>query len=123
MDPDSVCYCKNETEKVPLGEQCIPKDIRLVLALVRAGHVQTFLKSFRSVLERGPSARLFRSRSFFSIVPFLFHSFTNRSNIFKNAFYAFVFFLNDGIVLDRSVRSRERTIVPQERRPALPTIV
>ena len=33
--------------------------------LARAGHVQTFLKSFRSVLERGPSARLFRSRSFF----------------------------------------------------------
>ena len=29
------------------------------------------------------------------------------------------FFRNDGIVLDRSVRSRERTIVPQERRPAL----
>ena len=29
------------------------------------------------------------------------------------------FFQNDGIVLDRSVRSRERTIVPQERRPVL----
>ena len=29
------------------------------------------------------------------------------------------FFRNDGIVLDRSVSSRERTIVPQERRPAL----
>ena len=28
------------------------------------------------------------------------------------------FFRNNGIVLDRSVRSRERTIVPQERRPA-----
>ena len=29
------------------------------------------------------------------------------------------FFRNDGIVLDRFVRSRERTIVPQEQRPAL----
>ena len=29
------------------------------------------------------------------------------------------FFWNDGIVLDRSVRSRERIIVPQEQRPAL----
>ena len=33
----------------------------------------------------------------------------------KNAFYLFVlFFRNDGIVLDNSVRSHERTIVPQE---------
>ena len=31
----------------------------------RAGHVPTFLKSFRSVLERGASAWSFRSRSFF----------------------------------------------------------
>ena len=31
------------------------------------------------------------------------------------------FFRNDGIVLDRSVRSRERMIVPQERRPVLDT--
>ena len=29
------------------------------------------------------------------------------------------FFQNDGIVLDRSVHSRKRTIIPQERRPAL----
>ena len=29
------------------------------------------------------------------------------------------FFWNDGIVLDCSVRSRKRTIFPQERRPAL----
>ena len=29
------------------------------------------------------------------------------------------FFQNDGNVLDRSVHSRERTIIPQERRPAL----
>ena len=29
------------------------------------------------------------------------------------------FFQNDGIGLDHSVRSRERTIVPQERRPTL----
>ena len=33
--------------------------------LCRAGHVPTFLKSFRSVLERGASACSFRSRSFF----------------------------------------------------------
>ena len=64
-----------------------------------------------SVLERGPSARSFRSRSFFQS----FRSFTNHSNIFKNAFH----FMNDGIVLDCSVHSRERTIVPQEQRPAL----
>ena len=32
------------------------------------------------------------------------------------------FFRNDGIILDRSVCSRERTIVPKERRPALPLI-
>ena len=30
------------------------------------------------------------------------------------------FFQTDGIVLDNSVYSRERTIVPQEGRPALP---
>ena len=40
----------------------------------RAGHVPTFLKSFRSALERGPSAKSFRSRSFFSnhsvLIPF-----------------------------------------------------
>ena len=29
------------------------------------------------------------------------------------------FFQNDGIILDHSFCSRERTIVPQERRPAL----
>ena len=31
----------------------------------RAGHAPTFLKSFRSVLERRPSTESFRSRSFF----------------------------------------------------------
>ena len=44
----------------------------------RAGHVPTFLKSFRSVLERGPSTNSFRSRSFF-IVPFSFRSVQFRS--------------------------------------------
>ena len=39
----------------------------------RAGHVPTFLKSFCSVLERGPSANSFRSCSFF-IVPISFRS-------------------------------------------------
>ena len=42
--------------------------------ITRAGHVPTFLKSFRSVLERGPSDKSFRSRSFFVVsfryVPF-----------------------------------------------------
>ena len=36
-----------------------------IIPTPRAGHVPTFLKSFRSVLERGPSAESFRSRSFF----------------------------------------------------------
>ena len=102
------------------------------LKFFKFGHLMTFLKSLRSVLERGPSARSFRSRSVFSIVPFctlhdfkrsfqkfLFRSFKNRSNIFRNAFYAFVLFRNVGIVLDCSVRSCERTIVHQEQRPAL----
>ena len=35
------------------------------LPLFRAGHVPTFLRSFRSVLKRGPSTESFRSRSFF----------------------------------------------------------
>ena len=45
----------------------------------RAGHVPTFLKSFRSVLERGPSAKSFSSRSFFLIVLFSFRSVPFRS--------------------------------------------
>ena len=40
----------------------------------RAGHVPIFLKSFRSILEQGPSAKSFRSRSTFYylsvLVPF-----------------------------------------------------
>ena len=45
-----------------------------------------------------------------------------RSNIFKNMLFAFCFFFrNNGIVLDSFVRSCERTIVLQERRPALDT--
>ena len=44
------------------------------LLATRAGHVPTFLKSFRSVLERGPSDKSFRSRSSFFyrsvLVPF-----------------------------------------------------
>ena len=62
---------------------------------------------------------MFRSRSFFQ-------SFRSRSvplqivPIFlKTRSMRLFFFRNDGIVLDRSVRSRERMIVPQERRPAL----
>ena len=63
-------------------------------------------------LERVPDFK----RSFQA---FPFRSFTNRSNILKNAFYAFIVCWNDWIVLDRSICSREKTIVPQERRPAL----
>ena len=37
----------------------------MCLSTTRAGHVPTFLKSFSSVLERGPSTESFRSCSFF----------------------------------------------------------
>ena len=62
--------------------------------MIRAGHVPTFLKSFRS---------------FTTIVSIFFRMRSKRS----------VFFRNDGIVLDRSIRSRERTIFPPLTRPAL----
>ena len=54
--------------------------------------------------------------TFFSSNFRLFHvrSCNNRFNIFKNAFYVFVLFWNDGTVLDRSICSCEITIVPQE---------
>ena len=52
-------------------------------------------------------------------IPVPFHSFTNRSKTLKNVFWAFVFFQNDGIVLDLSVCSWERTINPSGMRPAL----
>ena len=48
-------------------------EIVSVVVVARTGHVPTFLKSFRSVLERGPSAKTFRSRSIF------FKSFRSRS--------------------------------------------
>ena len=35
--------------------------------MIRAGHVPTFQKSFCSVLERGPLARSFRSRSILTV--------------------------------------------------------
>ena len=70
----------------------------------RAGHVSTFLKSFRSVLERGPSDKSFRSRSFFVVlfrsVPF--RSVLSRKTVFpfrswrsylKNGFMPLVLFL------------------------------
>ena len=91
------------------------------VAVTRAGHWarSDFLKSFHSVLERGPSARLFRSRSFFQ-------SFRSRSvslqivPIFlRTRTMCSFFFRNDWIVLNNSVRSHERTIILQERRPAL----
>ena len=42
--------------------------------LTRAGHVPTFFKSFRFILEWGPSARSFCSHSFSSIISFMFCS-------------------------------------------------
>ena len=60
-----------EAESVVVSTQIMETKMQRWL-VARAGHVPTFLKSFRSVLERGPSARSFRSRSFFSIVPFSF---------------------------------------------------
>ena len=91
-----------EAESVVVSTQIMETKMQRWL-VARAGHVPTFLKSFRSVLERGPSARSFRSRSFF------FNLFRSRS----------VLSHSDGIVLNCFVRSCERTIVPQERRPAL----
>ena len=69
---------------------------------IRAGHVKTFLKSLHSVLEQGPSAGLFRSRS----------------NVLRARSLRSFFFRNDGIFLNSSIRSRERTIVSKERLPA-----
>ena len=60
--------------------QCIP---------IRAGHVPTFLKSFRSVLERGPSPKSFRSRSSFFIVPFSFRSVPFRSVLSRRTVFPF----------------------------------
>ena len=90
----------------------------------RAGHVPTFLKSFRSVLERGPSARSFRSRSFifnrFVLVPFHpvpfrseqknghpfpFRSWRSQS---KNGSIPLVLFLVKNVFIPRSVLSKER---------------
>ena len=56
----------------------------------------------------------------FLILKVLVKNFCSVSVPYKS-FYAFIFLPNDGIVLDRSVCSCERTIVPQERGPALVT--
>ena len=46
----------------------ILKSVQLISQTqTRAGHVLTFLKSFPSVLERGPSDKSFHSRSFFVV--------------------------------------------------------
>ena len=76
----------------------------IVIAVsVRAGHVPTFFKLFRSVLKRGPSARLFRSRSFFSIVPFLFQSVPFHFFMSRRMVILFCFIL--GILSGRTVPS------------------
>ena len=61
-----------------------PKEKIKIWKLIVAGLVPTFLKSFRSVLERGPSARLFHSCSFFPYrsVPFLVEEQSSRSVLF-----------------------------------------
>ena len=56
---------------------------------------------------------LFKQFPFRSVLLLIVPIFRMRSKRF--------FFRNDGIVLDRSVRSRERTIVPPGTRPALVT--
>ena len=77
-----------------------------VAALPRDGRV--FFRTFLVFLNTsGP----FFSTNYRS---FQVRSLIDRSNIFKNAFYVFSvrsLFRNIGIVLDNSVRSRERTIV------------
>ena len=95
-------------------------------SITRAGHVPTFLKLFRSVLERGPSAKLFRSRSSFFffyrsvLVPFRpvpsrseqknslpvpFHSW--RSQL-KNGCIPLVLFLIKKVSIPRSVLSNKQ---------------
>ena len=48
-----------------LSSEFIDKVKHMYYVISRAGHVPTFFKLFRSVLERVSSARSFRSRSFF----------------------------------------------------------
>ena len=83
---------------------------------------------FLGVLELVPDLKCvpdkknpFLILTFFSSDFRSFHirSFKNSSNIFQNAFYVFLLFRNDGIVLDNFVCFRERTITPKERRSAL----
>ena len=61
-------HLKRKQPHLQVGFDCI------FIPLARAGQVPTFLKSFRSVLERGPSAKSFRSCSSFFycsvLVPF-----------------------------------------------------
>ena len=90
------------------------KVIQILFSTLGLGMFRLFKN--RSVLKRGSSARSFRSRSFFfnrsvslQIVPIVLRTRSMRS----------FFFRNGGIVRDRSVRSRERTIIPHKGRPAL----
>ena len=79
QDLSSIVVVNNLTTILPLQLfRSIHQNVIVVFYLtevvIRAGHVPTFLKSFRSVLERGPSTESYRSRSFFKIVPFSFRS-------------------------------------------------
>ena len=80
-------------------ERLLEPPLLSILYMVIIGH--DFKRSFQKIP--------FRS------VPFLYKSFQH----FKERVMRSFFFRNDGIILDRSVRSYERTIVSQERRPAL----
>ena len=67
-----MIFANSKNSKLEISQVYdIRLQIRKVVATSRAGHVPTFLKSFRSVLERGPSDKSFRSRSFF-VVSFLY---------------------------------------------------
>ena len=81
----------------------------------RAGHILTFFKSFRSILEQGPSAKWFRSRSFFLVsfrsVPF--HFVLSRRMVFPFCSVPFLAFLfREWLHPSRSVLSIEWLLKP-----------
>ena len=68
----------------------------------RAEHVLTFLKSFPSVLERGPSDKSFHSRSFFVIsfryIPFRPIPFCSEKNSLPVPFRSWRSYLKNGSI-------------------------
>ena len=82
----------------------------------RAGHVPTFLKSFCTVLERGPSADRSVLVPFFPIIPFsfysvLFHSVPFRSVLSLRMIITFCSVI--GVLSQRTVPS-QRSVYSQE---------